>query len=147
MLNGSTWNLALYVRPLSIFETFLFIWDLCLYLRHDLYIWDICLCLRPLSIFETFLYIWDLSLCLRPFSLFESFLFETFSGGCSLAQSVRARTLNLFNRMYWSSVFESKPELSVRKLHIVYEGPIKLGLCQIMQAAISPFPQGVQVVI
>ena len=55
----------------------------------------------------------------------------------SLAQSVRSRTMNLFNWLYWSSAFESDPELSVRKLHILWGCELlELGLRRI-QAAIS----------
>ena len=59
-----------------------------------------------------------------------------------LAQSVRSRTMNLFNWLYWSSAFESDPELSVRKLHILWGWELlELGLRQ-MQAAISPLTPG-----
>ena len=60
----------------------------------------------------------------------------------SLAQSVRSRTMNLFNWLYWSSAFESDPELSVRKLHILWGCELlELGLGQ-MQAAISLLTPG-----
>ena len=49
----------------------------------------------------------------------------------SLAKSVRSRTMNLFNWLYWSSAFESDPELSVRKLHTLWGCELlELGLRQ-----------------
>ena len=60
----------------------------------------------------------------------------------SFAQLVRSRTMNLFNWLYWSSAFESDPELNVRKLHFLWGCQwLELELRQI-QAAISPLTPG-----
>ena len=51
----------------------------------------------------------------------------------SLAQLVRSQIMNLFNwlYLYWSAAFESDPDLSVRKLHILWGYELlELGLCQ-----------------
>ena len=59
-------------------------------------------------------------------SVVSSYRFSWFS----LAQSVRSRTMNL-NCLYWSSTFESDPELSVRKLHTLWGCELlELGLRQ-----------------